>query len=274
MERTKKIEPTEQTAQMKGAIIITGASRGIGRAIALLAAKAGHDVCFTYEKDAASAAEVVAQIQQLGRKALALKVDLGDLGQVRELFNQVDLHFPLLHGLVNNAGIIGERGNLLSISAQSVQRVFEVNVLGLIECCRQFIVRVSDNQTSQIRKLGGSGGIVNLSSGSAQDGAPFSYIPYGASKAAVETFSIGLSKELGEKGIRVNVVSPGVTDTDIHHPDGQRKPMDAVAQSIAMRRLGQPSEIAEAVMWLLSDSASYVSGAVLRVAGGGRMVKR
>jgi len=261
----------EVTDPTKGVVIVTGASRGIGRAVALLAAKAGHDVCFTFEKDLVAANEVVAQIQQLGRKALAVKVDLAELAQIRDLFNQVDRHFTVIHGLVNNAGIIGERGNLVNISAESVQRVFDVNVLGLIECCRQFVLRVSDKPGTPPQ---GRGGIVNLSSGSAQDGAPFNYIPYGASKAAVETFSIGLSKELGEKGIRVNVVSPGVIDTDIHHPDGQRKPMDAVAQSIAMRRLGQPTEIAEAVLWLLSDAASYASGAVLRVAGGGRMVKR
>lgn len=255
-----------------GAVIVTGASRGIGRAVALRAAQAGHPVCITYVTDTAAAHSVVQEVELLGVQACAIQADVGELDQVHALFDEVDTRFGRLHGLVNNAGIIGQRGYLESISPESVARVFAVNVLGLIECCRQFTLRVGAKESLQNGECTGS--IVNLSSGAAQEGAPFHYIPYGASKAAVETFSVGYAKEVAEKGIRVNVVSPGVTDTDIHHPDGIRKPLDALEKTIAMGRVGQPQEIAEAVFWLLSDSASYVSGAVLRVAGGGRILRR
>lgn len=251
---------------------MTGGSRGIGRAVAIRAAQAGHPVCISYASDAQAAQSVVQEIESLGVQACAVRADVGEIDQVRSLFEEVDARFGNLHGLVNNAGIIGERGCLESISPESIARVFAVNVLGLIECCRQFTLRVGVKEGTQGGE--GAGSIVNLSSGAAQEGAPFHYIPYGASKAAVETFSVGYAKEVADKGIRVNVVSPGVTDTDIHHPDGVRKPLDALEKTIAMGRVGRPEEIAEAVVWLLSDSASYVSGAVLRVAGGGRIMRR
>ena len=260
------------TDHSNAAVIVTGGSRGIGKAIAIKAARAGYPVCITYVSDALAAQSVVREIQSHGVQACAVRADVGELDQVLSLFDEIDRRFGRLHGLVNNAGIIGQRGCLEAISAQSIARVFAVNVLGLIECCRQFALRVSTQGDSQASERVGS--IVNLSSGAAQEGSPFHYIPYGASKAAVETFSVGFAKEVAEKGIRVNVVSPGITDTDIHHPDGVRKPLDALEKTIAMGRAGRPEEIAEAVVWLLSDSASYVSGAVLRVAGGGRILRR
>ncbi|WP_159078754.1 SDR family oxidoreductase [Orrella marina] len=258
--------------QQPGAVLVTGGSRGIGRSTAIEAARAGYPVCITYVQNETEAHSVVEQAKSYGVQARAIQADVGDLTQVRSLFEALDVDFPPLYGLVNNAGIIGQRGSMLDISAESVADVFAVNVLGLIECCRQFLLRVDRVPEGSGRECVGV--IVNLSSGAAQEGAPFHYIPYGASKAAVETFSVGLAKEVAAKGVRVNVVSPGVIDTDIHYPDGVRKSMEALAQTIAMGRMGTPQEIAHAIMWMLSAEASYVSGAVLRVAGGGRILRR
>ncbi|WP_099865523.1 SDR family oxidoreductase [Pararhizobium haloflavum] len=243
-------------------IVVTGGTRGIGRAVCLLAAERGYDVCFNYRTGSEAAQELVSAIEHKGRRGLAVAADLSDPSGVDLLFEAVD-RFGGLTGLVNNAGITGRTGSFLSTSAQTIREVFEINVFSLMECCRRAALRMATSR-------GGNGGaIVNVSSGAARTGSPNTYVWYGASKAAVDTFTAGLAAEVAGDGVRVNALSPGVTDTGIH-ASGVRADFDKVLATIPLGRMATPNEIAEPILWLLSDQASYVTGAVLR-AGGGRL---
>jgi NAD(P)-dependent dehydrogenase (short-subunit alcohol dehydrogenase family) len=242
-------------------LLITGAGRGIGAATARLAAGRGYDVAVNYKSDAASAAEVVAAVKAKGRNALAIAADMGKEDEVERMFQAADRLGPLSH-FVYNAGIPGRAGRLEDADSAMMREVLEVNVLGALWSMQHAIRRMS-------KKHGGQGGaVVLLSSVAADIGGPNEYVWYAASKGAVESMTYGLSKELAADGIRVNCVSPGASETRIHADAGTPDKLARVGPMIPMGRVGKPEESAEAVLFLLSDAASYISGTVLRVAGG------
>lgn len=243
-----------------GTVLITGGSRGIGAATARLAAAAGHAVCITYATQQGPADALVAEILAAGGRAACLQADMGDPQVAETLLDRVPAALPALYGLVNNAGITGPLGSFGEASRATLQQVLDVNVLGTMLLTQQAVRRW--------RAAGRGGVVVNVSSIAAVLGAPGEYVHYAASKAAVEAFTVGLAKELAEQRIRVNAVSPGTTLTDIHAAAGEPGRPQRVAARIPMRRPGEAPEIAEAIVWLLSDKASYVTGSVLKVAGG------
>lgn len=243
-------------------LLVTGGSRGIGRAVVLKAAAAGYRVAFSYLSDDAAADGVVGECQALGGEAVAVRSDVADPAAVSRLFAAVDARFGRLDAVVNNAGITGPNGSFMATAPETVEAVFKVNVNGTMDCCREAIARMA------LSRGGKGGSIVNLSSGAARTGSPNTYVWYGAAKAAVETFTLGLAQEVARDGIRVNCVSPGVTATDIHSRGGRRQTLEELGAAIPIGRVAEPSEIADPVLYLLSDAASYVVGAVLRVSGG------
>ena len=242
-------------------LLIAGAGRGIGAETAKLAAARGYDVAITYKTDAASAGEVVAAAQAQGRKAAAIQADTGREADIERMFKEADRLGPLTH-FVYNTGIPGRAGRLESASPEMMREVVEVNTLGALFSMQHAIRRMS-------KKHGGAGGaIVLLSSVAADIGGPNEYVWYAASKGAIESMTYGLSKELAGDGIRVNCVSPGASETRVHADAGTPDKLARIAPMIPMGRAGKPEESAEAVLFLLSDAASYISGTVLRVAGG------
>jgi len=242
-------------------LLIAGGSRGIGASTATLAAARGYDVGITYKTDAKSAAEVVSAIKAEGRNALAIAADMAREADIERMFKEADALGPLTH-FVYNAGIPGRAGRLEDAASAMMLEVIEVNVMGALWSMQHAIRRMS-------KKNGGPGGsIVLLSSVAADIGGPNEYVWYAASKGAVESITYGLSKELAGDGIRVNCVSPGASATRIHADAGTPEKLARVAPMIPMGRVGKPEESAEAVLFLLSDAASYTSGTVLRVAGG------
>jgi NAD(P)-dependent dehydrogenase (short-subunit alcohol dehydrogenase family) len=246
---------------MTSVLLITGAGRGIGAAAARLGAARGYDVALSYKSDAKSAADVVAAVEGSGRKALAIAADMGREADVERMFKEADALGPLTH-FVYNAGIPGRAGRLEGADSAMMREVIEVNVMGALWSMQHAIRRMS-------KKHGGAGGsIVLLSSVAADIGGPNEYVWYAASKGAIESMTYGLSKELAGDGIRVNCVSPGASETRIHADSGQHEKLAKVAPMIPMGRVGKPEESAEAILFLLSDAASYISGTVLRVAGG------
>ncbi|WP_313327074.1 SDR family oxidoreductase [Stutzerimonas balearica] len=247
---------------MDKVMLITGASRGIGAATAQLAARRGYAVCLNYRQRADAAEQLAQRIRQAGGRAITLAADVADEEQVAALFAAIDREFGRLDVLVNNAGMLERQMRLEEMDAARLQRVFATNVQGSFLCAREAIKRMSTAH-------GGRGGaIVNLSSVAARLGAPNEYIDYAAAKAAIDAMTIGLAKEVAAEGIRVNAVRPGVVYTDIHASGGEPDRVERVRASVPMARGGQPEEIAEAVLWLASDQASYTSGALLDVAGG------
>jgi len=243
-------------------VLITGASRGIGRAAALLAGQRGWSVGVNYVGNRQAAEEVVKKVIDSGGRALAIQGDVSVEDDVRAMFDTVAQSFGPLDGVVVNAGIVAPPLPLVDMPAERMRRVIEVNVLGAYLCAREAARRLSKSR-------GGRGGsIVLVSSVAARLGSPFEYVDYAGSKAAVDTLAIGLAKELGGEGVRVNAVRPGTTDTDIHASGGQPDRAVRVGSTTPMGRAGQPEEIAEAILWLLSDAASYTSGAILDVSGG------
>ncbi|RDI54873.1 SDR family oxidoreductase [Microvirga subterranea] len=247
---------------MSKTILITGASRGIGRAAAVLAGRRGWSVGVNYANNRAAAEEVVGLVAEAGGRAVAIQGDVAIEADVISAFDQTERTFGPLDGVVANAGIVGEKQLLAEMSAERMRRMFEVNVLGAYLCAREAARRLPTS-------LGGRGGsIVLVSSVAARLGSPFEYIDYAGSKAAVDTLALGLSKELGAEGVRVNAVRPGVTETDIHASGGQPDRAQRVGTMTPFGRAGRPEEVAEAIVWLLSDASSYVSGALLDVSGG------
>lgn len=242
-------------------LLITGAGRGIGAATAKLAALRGYDVGVNFKTDEQSATDVVAAVKAKGRKAIAIRADMGRDADIERMFEEADSLGPLTH-FVYNAGIPGRSGRLETADLAMMREVLEVNVLGALRSVQHAIRRMS-------KKHGGAGGsIVLLSSVAADIGGPNEYVWYAASKGAIESMTYGLSKELAADGIRVNAVSPGASETRIHADSGQPDKLQRVGSAIPLGRPGRPEESAEAVLFLLSDAASYISGTVLRVAGG------
>ena len=247
---------------MQKIILITGGSRGIGAAIALRAADAGYAVCISYLNNQAAADALVASIHDRGGEAIAVCADVAIDAEVVRMFKRVDASLGPITALVNNAGILEQQSRVDDMSSERITRIFATNVIGSFACAREAIRRMST------RYGGSGGGIVNLSSRAAKLGAPGEYVDYAASKAAIDTFTIGAAKEVAAEGIRVNAVSPGLIYTDIHASGGEPGRVDRLQDSVPMKRGGSADEVARAVMWLLSDDASYVTGTNVDVSGG------
>lgn len=241
-------------------LIVTGGGRGIGAAVARLAVRDGHAVCVNYASDDEAAGRLVGELRAAGGRAIAVRGDVAERDAVWDLFDRAERELGPVTGLVNNAGITGRLGAFRDADPAMLRRVIDVNLLGTMLCAQEAVRRWERD--------GVPGRMVNVSSIAATLGAANEYVHYAATKAAVETFTLGLAKEVAAAGIRVNAVSPGTTRTEIHAAAGDPGRPDRVAAVVPMRRVGEPDEIAEAVLWLLSDRAGYVTGAVLRVAGG------
>ena len=256
------MSPTPSPARC---VLVTGASRGIGAAAAIACAAKGWDVAVNYARDERAAQAVAEQVRALGRRAIVVGADVADEAAVLAMFARIDAELgptARFGGLVNNAGVIDEQVRVDGISVARLQRMFAINVFGSFVCAREALKRMST-------KHGGQGGsIVNLSSVAAKLGAPGWYVDYAASKGAIDSFTIGLAREVALEGVRVNAVRPGIIDTDIHASGGQPDRAHASAALIPMQRPGSAEEIASAIVWLLSDEAAYTTGAILDVSGG------
>jgi NAD(P)-dependent dehydrogenase (short-subunit alcohol dehydrogenase family) len=241
--------------------IVTGGSRGIGRATALAAARRGYKVVVGYASNKAAADEVVATIEASNGKAIAVKCDVGIEADILHLFREAD-KFGKLGALVNNAGVVDKTARVDEMSAERLVRMMNINVVGSILCAREAVKRMSATH-------GGAGGvIVNISSVAATLGSPGLYVDYAASKGAIDTFTVGLAREVSTEGIRVNAIRPGLIDTDIHASGGEPDRAHRLAHMVPMKRVGTADEIANAVVWLMSDEASYVTGTIFDVSGG------
>jgi len=243
-------------------VLITGGSRGIGAATALLAARAGYAVAVNYSANSLAADEVVRQIRQGGGTAITVQADVADEAQVLAMFEKVDAKLGRLTALVNNAGVVDQTARVDGMSVARLKRMFDINVIGTMVCAREAVKRMST-------RYGGDGGaIVNVSSAAARLGAPGQYVDYAASKGAVDTFTIGLAKEVAAEGIRVNAVRPGIIETEIHASGGLPDRARDLAPQVPMQRAGTAEEVARAIVWLMSEESSYTTGAMLDVAGG------
>lgn len=247
---------------MNNVIVITGSSRGIGAATARLAAARGFAVCVNYVKNKNAANAVVDEIESNGGQAIAVAANVALEADVRNLFETVDAELGKVTALVNNAGILEPQMRVEDIDADRLARILTTNVTGSFLCAREAVRRMS-------KKHGGNGGaIVNVSSAASRLGAAGEYVDYAASKGAVDTLTIGLSREVAAEGIRVNAVRPAFIHTDIHASGGEPERVNRIKESIPMKRGGDPQEVANAILWLLSDEASYITGSFLDLAGG------
>jgi NAD(P)-dependent dehydrogenase (short-subunit alcohol dehydrogenase family) len=242
--------------------LITGGDRGIGRATAINLAHKGHKVCIGYHTRKDCAQEVLDIIRYAGGTAIAVQADISQEEQIVSLFQQIDKELGPISGLVNNAGIIMPQASIEQLDAQRLARLFATNVSGSFLCAREAVKRMA------FRHGGQGGGIVNVSSAASRLGSPHEYVDYAASKGAIDTMTIGLSLEVAGEGIRVNAVRPGFIYTDMHADGGEAARVDRVKESLPMKRGGQPEEVAQAIAWLLSDEASYVTGSFIDLAGG------
>lgn len=243
-------------------MLITGGSRGVGAATARLAAARGYDVAISYVSDQSAALAVVADVEAVGRRALAMRADSADPEQVARLFAAIDQTFGRLDVLVNNAAVLAPQSRLEHLDFERMQRIFAVNSIGPILYAQHAIKRMSH------RYNGRGGSVINLSSASARLGSPNEYVDYASSKGALETFTIGFAKEVARDGIRVNCVRPGHIYTDMHASGGEPGRVERVKDSIPMGRGGQPEEVARAILWLASEEASFITGTFLDVTGG------
>ena len=243
-------------------LIVTGGGRGIGAATARLAAQRGYQVVVNYQRDADSAARVVRDIDSVGGRAIAVRADVSVEADVIALFEQTHAALGSVTALVNNAATLESQMRLDEMDAARMHRIFATNAIGPMLCAREAVRRMST------RHGGVGGAIVNVSSGAAISGSPGEYIDYAASKGALETFTVGLAREVAEEGIRVNGVRPGFIHTELHAKGGEPGRVDRVKALVPMKRGGHPDEVAAAVVWLLSDEASYITGAFIDVSGG------
>ena len=247
---------------MTKAVLITGGSRGIGRASARLLGAQGWSVGVNYAQNLAAAEQTAAEVERAGGRALPIPGDVANEADVIAMFDAVQQKFGRLDALVNNAGIVAPSSQLADMDLARLKRVFEVNVLGAYLCAREAARRMSKDR-------GGAGGvIVNVSSAAARLGSPNEYVDYAGSKGAIDTMTLGLAKELGPQGVRVNAVRPGLIDTEIHASGGKPDLAAQLGASTPLGRPGSADEVAQSIVWLLSDAASYVTGAILDVAGG------
>ncbi|AMV17870.1 SDR family oxidoreductase [Planctomyces sp. SH-PL14] len=247
---------------MERIVVVTGGSRGIGAATCRLAARRGYAVCVNYRANRDAADRVVADCRELGVRAFPVQADVASEADVVRLFETVDAELGVVTALVNNAGILETQMRVEAMDAARLQRVFAANVTGSFLCCREAVRRMSTRR-------GGSGGaIVNVSSVAARVGAPGEYVDYAAAKGAIDSLTLGLSKEVAEEGIRVNAVRPGFIYTEIHASGGEPGRVDRVKAGVPMKRGGQPDEVAAAIVWLLSEEASYATGTFIDLAGG------
>lgn len=242
--------------------LVTGGSRGIGAATCRFAADAGYRVVVNYASNEAAAGALVQDIEQTGGKAIAIKADVGNESEILSMFEQVDRAFGRLDALVNNAGIVDVKARVDEMDVARLERMMRINIVGSFLCAREAVKRMSTRH-------GGKGGaIVNISSVAAVLGAPDNYVDYAASKGAIDTFTIGLAREVAAEGIRVNAVRPGIIDTDIHASGAQPDRVALIQDTLPMKRAGTADEVARAILYLLSDAASYTTGAILNVSGG------
>lgn len=247
---------------MNKIILITGGSRGIGAATARLAAARGYCVCINYHSNHAAAQSVVDDIMQSGGQAIAVAADIAQESEVVALFETIDQQWGPVTALVNNAGILEKQIRVEDIDAARLHRILSINVIGSFLCAREAVKRMST-------KNGGQGGaIVNVSSAASRLGSAGEYVDYAASKGAIDTLTIGLSREVAEEGIRVNAVRPAFIYTDMHADGGEPERVDRIKASLPMKRGGHPDEVANAILWLLSDEASYATGTFIELAGG------
>jgi NAD(P)-dependent dehydrogenase (short-subunit alcohol dehydrogenase family) len=247
---------------MNPIVLITGGSRGIGAATALLAAQAGYAVAVNYAARSDAADAVVQQIRAHGGTAIAVQADVAVDSQVITMFATVDAQLGALTALVNNAGVVDVTCRVDAMDFKRLRRMFDINVIGSILCAREAVKRMSS-------LYGGAGGaIVNVSSAASRLGGAGQYVDYAASKGAIDTMTVGLAKEVAAEGIRVNAVRPGIIDTDIHASGGQPDRASLLASSVPMQRPGSALELAQTIVWFLSDQASYVTGALVDVTGG------
>jgi NAD(P)-dependent dehydrogenase (short-subunit alcohol dehydrogenase family) len=245
---------------MDKVILITGASRGIGAATARLAAERGYAVCINYRSRAHEAAELASDIERRGGTVVTVRADVAHEADVIRLFDEVEKQLGPLTALVNNAGMLERQMRVETMPADRLARVFNTNAIGSILCAREAVRRMSRD--------GRGGAIVNVSSMAARLGSPNEYVDYAASKGAIDTFTIGLSKEVAAQNIRVNAVRPGLIDTDMHASGGEPERIERLRTSVPLQRGGTPKEVAQAIMWLVSDEAAYVTGSFIDVSGG------
>ena len=249
-------------------VLVTGGSRGIGAAACRLAAADGWAVAVNYARDRGAADAVVAAIVAAGGQAHAFQADVASDAEVRAMFAAVDAALPPLAGLVNNAGVVDVAARVDAMSVERLQRMFAINVFGTFYCAREAIVRMTTRPATGMSGAHTGGAIVNVSSAAAKLGGPSQYVDYAAAKGGIETFTIGLAKELAGEGIRVNAVRPGIIDTEIHASGGTPERVRQIAPQLPMQRAGTADEVGEAIVWLLSDRSSYTTGSIVEVTGG------
>ncbi len=247
---------------MSKVLLITGASRGIGAETARLAAAHGYSLCLNYQHSEAAANALLESLNADGHRAILFQTNVAEESEVEAMYRAIDSEFGRLDGLVNNAGILEQQSTLVDMTPERWRRVLDINVVGSFLCAREAVKRMST-------KSGGEGGtIVNVSSRAADIGGAKEYVDYAASKGAVDAMTIGLAKEVGDQGIRVNAVKPGLIYTDIHAAGGEAGRVDRLKSAVPMQRGGYPTEVAEAILWLLSDASGYTTGSFIDVSGG------